>query len=87
MPADSWHQPDSVENQKKLASIVKKKTDPDESFDDQSLQNYTVDNTVPIHRLNDDCLMHVFLYLPVIDRVKIERGKRSIKLLKCRENL
>ncbi|XP_033216896.1 F-box/LRR-repeat protein 7-like isoform X3 [Belonocnema kinseyi] len=73
MPADSWHQPDSIENKKNLAAIIKQKSNCDESSDEQLIQYYTSDNNVPIHLLNDDCLMHVFLYLPIIDRVKIER--------------
>ncbi|XP_015596386.1 putative RNA-binding protein EEED8.10 [Cephus cinctus] len=72
MPADSWHQPDSVENQRKLAAI-KKKTDKNSDIEEQLFQDYTADDNALINRLNDDCLIHVFLYLPIADRVKIER--------------
>ena len=75
MPADSWHQPDSIENKIKLAPIHKQKSDSDESGDEQLSQYYASGNEVTIHHLNDDCLMHIFLYLPIIDRIKIERGK------------
>lgn len=72
MPADSWHQPDSIENMKKN-SAKKKEKDTDDSCNLET--SYITDDTIPIHRLNDDCLIHIFHYLPIVDRVKIESGK------------
>lgn len=79
MPADSWHQPDSVENQRKLAARKEKAQNSMEA-NDSLLQPSTPtkdllpEDNAPIHKLNDDCLMHVFLYLPITDRVRVERG-------------
>ncbi|XP_043464709.1 F-box/LRR-repeat protein 2-like [Leptopilina heterotoma] len=69
MPADSWHQPDSIENIKKN-SFKKKEKETDDSSNLET--SYVTDDTIPIHRLNDDCLIHIFHYLPIVDRVKIE---------------
>lgn len=68
--ADSWHQPDSIECQNKLAQLKSKGTsedsiswETDETEEEPSL----------IDKLNDDCLMHIFQFLPIVDRVQIER--------------
>lgn len=29
----------------------------------------------PIHRLDDDCLVKIFMYLPVQKRLEVEKGK------------
>lgn len=77
MAADSWHQPDSIDQ--KLYNIGKesnKTTFEKKTINEQfqrCMQNDTED--VSIHILNDDCLRHIFLFLPIIDRVRIERGK------------
>lgn len=76
MAADSWHQPDSIDQ--KLYNIGKEsnKTSEKKTINEhchQCLQNDTED--VSIHILNDDCLRHIVLFLPIIDRVRIERGK------------
>lgn len=81
MAADSWHQPDSVDQ--KLYNIGKEsnKTFEKKTINEQyhqCLQNDVED--VSIHILNDDCLRHIFLFLPIIDRVRIERGKYFIIL-------
>ncbi|KAJ8672652.1 hypothetical protein QAD02_003911 [Eretmocerus hayati] len=61
MPADSWHQPDSIEvKNKKVQESLKEET-----------RSYILDGA-EIHKLNDDCLMHIFTYLPIIDRVRVE---------------
>ncbi|OXU27874.1 hypothetical protein TSAR_002554 [Trichomalopsis sarcophagae] len=65
MPADSWHQPDSIENQNKK---LQKSPDGKEMSTD-----YILNEDAEIHKLNDDCLMHVFSFLPIADRVKVER--------------
>ncbi|XP_046422453.1 F-box/LRR-repeat protein fbxl-1-like isoform X1 [Neodiprion fabricii] len=77
MPADSWHQPDSVENQRKVAAR-KDKTQQHTETNDCLFQPYipikdSLEDDAPIHKLNDDCLIHVFLHLPITDRVRIER--------------
>lgn len=66
MPADSWHQPDSIENQNKK---LQKSSDSKEISTD-----YILNEEAEIHKLNDDCLMHIFSFLPIADRVKTERG-------------
>ncbi|XP_029671321.1 uncharacterized protein LOC115240356 isoform X4 [Formica exsecta] len=74
MAADSWHQPDSVDQKlynigKESNKTFEKKTTNEQYH--QCLQNDVED--VSIHILNDDCLRHIFLFLPIIDRVRIER--------------
>ncbi|XP_072754934.1 putative RNA-binding protein EEED8.10 isoform X1 [Anoplolepis gracilipes] len=74
MAADSWHQPDSIDQKmytigKESYKTFEKKTTNEQYL--QCLQNDTED--VSIHILNDDCLRHIFLFLPIIDRVRIER--------------
>ncbi|GAB1861899.1 RNA-binding protein EEED8.10 [Camponotus japonicus] len=74
MAADSWHQPDSIDQKlyntgKESNKTFEKKTINEQCH--QFLQNDTED--VSIHILNDDCLRHIFLFLPIIDRVRIER--------------
>ena len=39
-------------------------------YKDESLRE---DSDVPIEKLVDDCLIHIFNLLPVIDRIKVER--------------
>ncbi|XP_046742693.1 F-box protein SKIP2-like isoform X2 [Diprion similis] len=77
MPADSWHQPDNMENQRKVAAR-KNKTQQQTETNDGVLQSYmpsksSLEDDIPINKLNDDCLIHMFLYLPITDRVRIER--------------
>lgn len=66
--ADSWHQPDYIENKRGLygnkdnnqnttTTIVEARADVDS----------------PIRSLNDDCLIQMFLHLPISDRVRMER--------------
>lgn len=86
MPADAWHQPDSIENKKKIVPKKKEKTISDDSDDVEPHQYYLADEKVPIHRLNDDCLIHIFLYLPIVDKVNIESGKKLIKYNSVVEN-
>jgi len=43
-----------------------------EQYSHKFLQNDT--ESVSIHMLNDDCLRHMFLFLPIVDRVRIEIG-------------
>ncbi|XP_048515255.1 putative RNA-binding protein EEED8.10 [Athalia rosae] len=76
MPADSWHQPDNVENQRSLLITKGKAANNMETGSTDSCSSPTkelIDDDSPIQKLNDDCLMHMFLYLPISDRVRIER--------------
>ncbi|KYN03547.1 Putative RNA-binding protein EEED8.10 [Cyphomyrmex costatus] len=71
MAADSWHQPDSMDQRlynigKELNKISERK----EQYVHKYLQNDS--ENVSIHMLNDDCLRHIFLFLPIVDRVRIE---------------
>lgn len=77
MAADSWHQPDSTEQRlytmgKESNKLSEKKLTV-EQCGHKYLQNDT--ENVSIHMLNDDCLRHIFLFLPIIDRVRIETGE------------
>lgn len=75
LAADSWHQPDSIENQcyniKDKSKSNKISNDIAHNFD--CIQDGITDTN--IQTLNDDCLIHIFLQLPIIDRIRIERGK------------
>lgn len=70
IPAASWNQPDSIENQTRKSNLNKVKDE------DKSIYNILVidESKETIHVLNNDCLMHIFMYLPIADRVRIERG-------------
>lgn len=39
---------------------------------------------ISINILSDDCLRHIFQYLPILDKIRIERGKYLIELVICR---
>ncbi|XP_015125099.1 putative RNA-binding protein EEED8.10 [Diachasma alloeum] len=67
--ADSWHQPDSIENQKRFSSLKEKQNKNEEQV---SVQQIPQDDS-PIQVLNDDCLIEIFLYLPIADRIRMER--------------
>ncbi|XP_014209865.1 F-box/LRR-repeat protein 3-like [Copidosoma floridanum] len=69
MPADSWHQPDSIEYQSKKGP----------KFTEDFVFELNVD--AEIHKLNDDCLIHIFSYLPIVDRIVVERVCRRWKVL------
>lgn len=82
MPADSWHQPDSIEH--KLYNMEKESNKTcEKKVNEQCTQEYLQNdiNNVSIHILNDDCLRHIFLFLPIVDRVRIERGEYSFKFV------
>lgn len=74
-PADSWHQPDSIENQ--YYSKEWQKSDKKQSAEQcsQEYEENDISLETNIQTLNDDCLMHIFLQLPIVDRIRIERGK------------
>lgn len=67
MPADSWHQPDSIENQNKKGQ----KTSESNS---EISTSFELNEDSQIHQLNNDCLLHIFTFLPIVDRIKMERG-------------
>ncbi|XP_033315548.1 F-box/LRR-repeat protein 7-like [Bombus bifarius] len=79
--ADSWHQPDSIENQcyniKDKSKSNKISNDIAHNFD--CIQDGITDTN--IQTLNDDCLIHIFLQLPIIDRIRIERVCKRWKAL------
>ncbi|XP_011504616.1 PREDICTED: F-box/LRR-repeat protein 7-like [Ceratosolen solmsi marchali] len=74
MPADSWHQPDSIENQNKKVQKAS------ESMQKIST-TYILNDDAEIHKLNNDCLMHVFMFLPIIDKIKMERVCRRWRII------
>ena len=45
----------------------------------EKMENYAEKDISPgtINALNDDCLRLIFQYLPIVERIKIERGKLS----------
>jgi len=47
-----------------------------ESENEQYFQEYPEENNISINILNDDCLEHVFKFLPIYDRVRSEKGIR-----------
>ncbi|XP_032673255.1 F-box/LRR-repeat protein 20-like [Odontomachus brunneus] len=72
MVADSWNQPDSL-----AFKFSEKK------FGINYTQEYTQEyfKSAPIHMLNDDCLIHIFKYLLIADRVRVERVCKRWKVL------
>ncbi|KAK9298503.1 hypothetical protein QLX08_008183 [Tetragonisca angustula] len=78
LAADSWHQPDSIENQ--YYNVVKDKSKSNKVSNDIHNLDY-VQNNISIQTLNDDCLMHIFLQLPIVDRIRIERVCKRWKAL------
>ncbi|XP_008217853.1 uncharacterized protein LOC100679040 [Nasonia vitripennis] len=81
IPAASWNQPDSIENQARKTKHLN-----EEESKDISIYNIIVtdENKDTIHVLNNDCLMHIFMYLPIADRVRIERVCKRWKAI-CEE--
>nr|XP_033331794.1 F-box protein SKIP2-like isoform X1 [Megalopta genalis]XP_033331795.1 F-box protein SKIP2-like isoform X1 [Megalopta genalis]XP_033331796.1 F-box protein SKIP2-like isoform X1 [Megalopta genalis] len=71
-PADSWHQPDSV-------PYRYYNNDGQKSDEEQSSEQYKEnldENDITkdsIQILNDDCLIHIFHQLPIVDRIRAER--------------
>lgn len=74
MPADSWHQPDSMEQQ---LYYKRSKICNEENTDEQHTQGYLQNDSekVSIHILNNDCLRHILELLPISDRIRAERGE------------
>ncbi|XP_071872648.1 putative RNA-binding protein EEED8.10 [Bombus fervidus] len=81
LAADSWHQPDSIENQ---CYNIKDKSKSNKISNEIVYNfNYIRDDITDtnIQALNDDCLIHIFLQLPIIDRIRIERVCKRWKAL------
>lgn len=76
--ADSWHQPDSVEKQKKFPN-KHNKSDPEAAVEAPTPE--PANSNSVISKLNDDCLSEIFLYLPIADRIRVERGNFFFFLL------
>lgn len=76
IPANSWNQPDNPDSQKKICYICKHQaSEIDLDVTLPSCTYFRVDDGALINRLNNDCLRHIFNFLPFIDRVRVERGK------------
>ncbi|KAJ8669063.1 hypothetical protein QAD02_000322 [Eretmocerus hayati] len=86
VPAASWHQPDYIDIYKDGPQRTdydffehQKGVDVADSPDEGStcMKNYAVEEESklesPIHNLNNDCLMHIFSYLPYNQRLSIEK--------------
>ncbi|XP_008558130.3 F-box/LRR-repeat protein 2 [Microplitis demolitor] len=71
--ADSWHQPDSIENRKRFSAKKQNKNDIETAVAEVAELESNNDSDSPINKLNDDCLIEVFLYLPIADRIRMER--------------
>ncbi|XP_076277320.1 putative RNA-binding protein EEED8.10 [Lasioglossum baleicum] len=71
-PADSWHQPDSIGYQyyNKDGQTSDKKQSNEQCYQNLVQSDITKDS---IQILNDDCLIHIFHQLPIVDRIRIER--------------
>lgn len=69
LPADSWHQPDSFENQKKKISNI------------EETKDFILNEEAEIHQLNDDCLIHIFNFLPIVDKIRVELGTKKFKII------
>ncbi|KAI4504365.1 hypothetical protein M0802_000836, partial [Mischocyttarus mexicanus] len=73
MPADPWHQPDKIQFKSNNSAKDSNKSR-DISLVEETDQNVAENSTIAsIEVLNDDCLMHIFLYLPIMNRIAIER--------------
>lgn len=75
--ADSWHQPDNIENQRgHFGNKENNKSNANEqSVIVSNIPEEGAEVESPIRLLNDDCLIQMFLHLPISDRVRMERGK------------
>ncbi|XP_029166421.1 putative RNA-binding protein EEED8.10 [Nylanderia fulva] len=81
MAVNSWHQPDSMDQKLYNIGGISNKSSEEKSTNEQYLQNDT--ENVSISRLNEDCLRHIFSFLPIIDRIRIERVCKYWKEILC----
>lgn len=74
LPTSPSHVPNIIEK-----STCMKNQDEDLENTEQCTEEYLQDDTEEgpsmNEYLNDDCLSHIFQFLPVVDRFRIERGK------------
>lgn len=78
-PADSWHQPGSIENQYYTKDWQKSDK---KQLSEQSNEDFVesdIKNTIQM--LNDDCLMHIFLQLSIIERIRMEMVCKRWRLI------
>ncbi|KAL2730200.1 F-box/LRR-repeat protein 7-like isoform X1 [Vespula maculifrons] len=73
MPADPWHQPDSIQIKKYTLTKNINKSHKKSSIEETNYNSVQNHINAPIDALNDDCLIHIFLYLPIKNRIAIER--------------
>ncbi|XP_077277868.1 putative RNA-binding protein EEED8.10 [Temnothorax americanus] len=71
---DPWHQPDYTEQRLYTMGKDSNKTCERKLNPEQYVHEYPQNDTenVSIHMLNDDCLRHIFLFLTIKERVRIE---------------
>ena len=72
--ANPWHQPRNVKNKRKNYNVKKHKSKFNKMSNDIRNRGDGEDE-ISIQKLNDDCLMHIFCHLPIIDKIRAERGK------------
>lgn len=51
-----------------------------EPMDFEVIDEYREGEYSPFTTLNDDCLLHIFSFLSLTDRVRVERGKFKDKI-------
>jgi hypothetical protein len=47
----------------------------DESENERSSEEYSQKNNTSIDVLNNDCLEYIFKFLPIADRMRLEKGE------------
>lgn len=73
LAANPWHQPKNVKN--KHYNVKKHKSKSNKVSNDIIYNLGYREDEISIQKLNDDCLMHIFFELPIIDKIRLERGK------------
>ncbi|XP_043524916.1 putative RNA-binding protein EEED8.10 [Frieseomelitta varia] len=66
---------------KRKKNVKKHKSKSNKVSNDVTCNQGYRENEISIHKLNDDCLMHIFSHLPIIDRIRIERVCKRWKAL------
>ncbi|XP_078040359.1 putative RNA-binding protein EEED8.10 isoform X2 [Augochlora pura] len=70
-PADSWHQPDSIGYQYYNNELKPVEKQPNEEYNQNLDEDDITKDSIQI--LNDDCLIHIFHQLSIVDRIRAER--------------
>ncbi|KAK9299917.1 hypothetical protein QLX08_007220 [Tetragonisca angustula] len=78
--ANPWHQPRNVKNKRKNYNVKKHKSKFNKMSNDIRNRGDGEDE-ISIQKLNDDCLMHIFCHLPIIDKIRAERVCKRWKAL------